>query len=146
MDLVLRTIVVFFFLLLLVRIIGRRELSTLEPFDLILLIVVGDALQQGLTQDDYSVTGALLVVGTFAVLQVSVSWLSYRFPRTRPMLQGEPIIVMQDGKVIERNLKRERLTEDELAEAARREQIGSLADVQWAVLETSGQISFITKS
>src|SRR5438105_13344427 len=113
MDLVLRATVIFFFLLVLVRAIGRRELSTLEPFDLILLIVVGDALQQGLTQDDYSVTGALLVVGTFAILQVSVSWLSYRFPRTRPMLQGEPIIVMQDGKVIERNLNGERATEDE---------------------------------
>ncbi len=146
MDLVLRTIVVFVFLLVLVRVIGRRELSTLEPFDLILLIVVGDALQQGLTQDDYSLTGALLVVGTFAVLQVGVSWLSYRFPRTRPLLQGEPIIVVQDGQVIDRNLKRERLTAEEIAEAARREQIGSLSDVQWAVLETSGQISFITKS
>jgi uncharacterized membrane protein YcaP (DUF421 family) len=146
MDLVLRTTVVFFFLMVLVRVIGRRELSTLEPFDLILLIVVGDALQQGLTQDDYSVTGALLVVGTFAVLQVGVSWLSYRFPRTRPLLQGEPIIVVQDGKVIERNLKRERLTEEEVAEAARKDQISSLSDVQWAVLETSGQISFITKT
>ncbi len=146
MDLVLRTIVVFVFLLVLVRVIGRRELSTLEPFDLILLIVVGDALQQGLTQDDYSLTGALLVVGTFAVLQVGVSWLSYRFPRTRPLLQGEPIIVVQDGQVIDRNLKRERLTAEEIAEAARREQIGSLSDVQWAVLETSGRISFITKS
>ncbi|HZQ04227.1 MAG TPA: YetF domain-containing protein [Gaiellaceae bacterium] len=146
MDLVLRTIVVFVFLLVLVRVIGRRELSTLEPFDLILLIVVGDALQQGLTQDDYSLTGALLVVGTFAVLQVGVSWLSYRFPRTRPLLQGEPIIVVQDGQVIDRNLKRERLTAEEIAEAARKEQIGSLSDVQWAVLETSGQISFITKS
>src|SRR5581483_4252364 len=100
MDLVLRTTAVFCFLLVLMRVIGRRELSTLEPFDLILLIVVGDALQQGLTQDDYSVTGALLVVGTFAGLQVGVSWLSYRFPRTRPLIQGEPIIVVQDGQVI----------------------------------------------
>jgi len=146
MDLVLRTTVVFFFLMVLVRVIGRRELSTLEPFDLILLIVVGDALQQGLTQDDYSVTGALLVVGTFAVLQVGVSWLAYKFPRARPVLQGEPVIVVQDGEVIERNLKRERLTKDEIAEAARKEHIASLSDVQWAVLETSGHLSFITRS
>src|SRR5882724_9332234 len=98
MDIVLRTIAVFFFLLVLTRVIGRRELSSLQPFDLILLIVLGDAVQQGLTQDDYSVTGSVLVVGTFAVLQVSISWIGFRFPKTRPVLEGEPIIIMQDGK------------------------------------------------
>src|SRR5438105_12510548 len=121
MDLVLRATVIFFFLLVLVRAIGRRELSTLEPFDLILLIIVGDALQQGLTQDDYSVTGALLVVSTFAVLQVFVSWVSWRFPRTRLVLDGEPIIVVEDGKPIQRNLKRERLAIEEVAEEARKQ-------------------------
>jgi uncharacterized membrane protein YcaP (DUF421 family) len=145
MDIVLRTVVVFAFLLVLTRVIGRRELSSLEPFDLILLIVLGDAVQQGLTQDDYSLTGAFLVVGTFAVLQVSVSWITYRFPKARPILDGEPIIVVQDGKPIERNLKRERLTLGELAEAARGQQIGSLDEVKWAVLETNGTLSFIKK-
>ena len=145
MDLVVRTVAVFFFVMVLMRVIGRRELSSLEPFDLVLLIILGDALQQGLTQDDYSVTGAILVVGTFAVLQVSVSWLGYRFPKVRPVIEGEPIIVVQDGKPIEKNLRRERLTIGELAEAARIQQIAHLDDVQWAVLETNGQITFIKK-
>ena len=143
MDLVLRAIVIFGFVLLLTRVIGKRELSSLQPFDLILLIVLGDALQQGLTQDDYSLTGSVLVVGTIAVLQVFVSWVSYRFPRARPILEGEPVIIVQDGKVIERNLKRERLTVDEVTEEARKQQIAHLSEVRWAVLETSGQISFI---
>ena len=146
MDIVLRTGAVFVFLLVLMRVIGRRELSSLQPFDLILLIVVGDAVQQGLTQDDYSLTGALLVVGTFAVLQVLVSWVGFRFPRTRPVLEGTPIIVLQDGEVIERNLKRERLSVDEIREAAREQGIAHLAQVQWAVLETTGKISFIKKA
>jgi uncharacterized membrane protein YcaP (DUF421 family) len=146
MDLVLRAIVVFAFVLLLTRVIGKRELGSLEPFDLVLLIVLGDALQQGLTQDDYSLTGAILVVGTIAVLQVFVSWVSYRFPRARPILHGEPVIVLEDGKPIERNLRRERLTIEEIAEEARRQQIAHLADVRFAILETSGTISFITKS
>ena len=85
MDLTVRAIVLFGFVFLITRVIGRRELSSLEPFDLILLIVIGDAIQQGLTQDDYSVTGALIVIGTFAVLQLFVSYLSYRFPRLRPL-------------------------------------------------------------
>jgi uncharacterized membrane protein YcaP (DUF421 family) len=146
MDIVIRTIAVFFFVLVLTRVIGRRELSSLEPFDLILLIILGDALQQGLTQDDYSFTGAILVVGTFAVLQVLVSWVTYRFPVTRPVVEGEPIVVVQDGRVIESNLRRERLTVDELAEAARMHEIARIEDVQWAVLERNGVISFIKKA
>jgi uncharacterized membrane protein YcaP (DUF421 family) len=146
MDIVLRGIVVFVFLFVLVRVMGRRELSSLEPFDLILLIILGDAVQQGLTQDDYSLTGAMLAVGTIAILQIATSWLNFRVPRLRPILDGEPIVIVQDGKPIERNLKRERLTGDDLAEAARREGIATLDDVAWAVMETSGSISFIKKS
>lgn len=146
MDIVLRGIVVFFALYVLMRVIGRRELSKLEPFDLILLIILGDAVQQGLTQDDYSLTGSMLAIVTIAVLQIAVSFVNFRFPRLRPMLNGEPIVVVQDGKPIERNLRRERLTLDDLAESARLQGIGSLDDVAWGVLETSGAISFIKKS
>ena len=143
MDIVLRAIVVFAFLLVLTRIIGRRELSSLQPFDLILLIILGDAVQQGLTQDDYSLTGAFLAIGTIAVLQVAVSWVGFRFPGARPVLEGTPIVVVQDGDVIERNLRRERLSVDEIREAARIQGIAHLSEVKWAVLETSGRISFI---
>jgi uncharacterized membrane protein YcaP (DUF421 family) len=146
MDIVLRTTAVFAVLLVLTRVIGRRELSSLQPFDLILLIILGDAVQQGLTQDDYSLTGAFLVIFTFAVLQVFVSWVGYKFPRARPVLEGEPIIVVDDGNVIERNLRRERLTEAEIAEEARCNGIAHLSQVKWAVLETNGKISFIKKS
>jgi uncharacterized membrane protein YcaP (DUF421 family) len=143
MDLVLRAVVVFAFVLVLTRVIGKRELGSLQPIDLILLIVLGDALQQGLTQDDYSLTGAILVVSTIALLQVFTSWLAYRFPRTRPVLEGEPIIVIHNGELIQRNLDRERLTIDDLAEEARKQQIAHLSEVRFAVLETSGSISFI---
>ena len=146
MDLVLRAIFLYFFVFLITRVIGRRELSQLAPFDIILLIVAGDAIQQGLTQDDYSITGAVLVVGTFAVLQLLTSYASFRFVRLRPILEGEPLVIIQNGKLLDRNLKRERLTEDEVLEEARQQQITSLDDVEWAVLENSGKISFIAKS
>jgi uncharacterized membrane protein YcaP (DUF421 family) len=145
MDLAIRAVVLFCFVYLLTRIIGRRELSSLEPFDLILLIVMGDAIQQGLTQDDYSVTGALIVVGTFAVLQVLISFLSYRFPKLRPALDGEPIVIVQDGKPLERNMNRERLTVEEVLVQARQQQLTSIEQIEWAVLETSGTISIIPK-
>ena len=145
MDLAVRSAVIFFFVFLLMRLVGRRELSSLEPFDLILLVVLGDSVQQAVTQDDYSVTGAFIVVSTIALLQVFLSYLNFRVPRLRPIINGEPIVVVQDGKVIEGNARRERLTLDDIAEAARLQSIASLEDVQWAVLETSGELSFIEK-
>jgi uncharacterized membrane protein YcaP (DUF421 family) len=146
MDIAIRAVILYLFVFLLMRVMGRRELSNLQPFDLVLLIVIGDALQQGLTQSDYSVTGAMIAVGTFGFLQVSTSYLSYRVSWMRPVLEGHPLVVVQDGKVLEKNLKRERITVDELAEEARQQQINSLGDVKWAVVETTGAISFITKS
>jgi len=143
MDLVLRAFITFLFLFLLTRIIGKRELGTLQPFDLMLLIILGDALQQGMTQDDYSVTGAFLIVGTFAVLQVALSWIGFRFPSARPILEGEPIIVLQDGKPIDRNLRRERLTLNDITEGARKQGIAHLADVRYVILETDGTLSFL---
>jgi len=144
-DIALRGIVLFLFVYLLTRVIGRRELSSLQPFDLILLIVLGDSIQQGLTQDDYSVTGAVIAVGTIASLQVLTSWSAFRFPRLRRALDGHPVVLVEDGKVIEKNLRRERLTIDDLAEQARTNELASIADVQWAIFEPSGTISFIPK-
>lgn len=146
MDIVLRALVAFVFLIVLLRVIGRRELSSLEPFDLILLIVIGDLVQQGVTQSDYSVTGLVLTVGTFAVLTVTLSFLTARVPRIRPVLEAGPIIVVQDGKVVEKNLRRERMTVEEVAAEARQQQIASLDEVKWGVLEGNGRLSFITKS
>ncbi len=145
MDIVLRAAGAFFLIFLLTRIVGRRELNSLEPYDVILLVVLGDLVQQGVTQSDYSLTGMVLAVGTIALLVVTVSFVGFRFPRARPILEGEPLVVIQDGKVLESNLKRERLTRAELAEEARMQQIGSLDEVSWAILEKSGQISFIQK-
>jgi uncharacterized membrane protein YcaP (DUF421 family) len=142
-DLVARAVVVFFVVFLVTRVVGRRELSTMEPFDLILLIVTGDLVQQGITQSDYSVTGALTVIATIALLTVALSYLSFKVPRLRPVLEGEPLVLVQDGEVIERNLRRERITIEELLAEARLQQIGSLAKVRFAVLETNGAISFI---
>jgi uncharacterized membrane protein YcaP (DUF421 family) len=146
MDVVLRAFVAFCFLVLLFRVIGRRELSSLEPFDLILIVVIGDLVQQGVTQSDLSVTGIVLSVGTFAVLVVALSFLTARFRWIRPVVEAAPIVVVQDGRVIEESLRRERLTPEEVAAEARQQQIASIEDVAWAVLEGNGRISFIRKT
>jgi uncharacterized membrane protein YcaP (DUF421 family) len=146
MDIVVRTIFAFCFVFLLTRLVGRRELSSLQPFDLILLIVLGDLIQQGVTQNDLSVTGLILAAGIFGVLTLAVSYLGWRFPRIRPVFEPEPLILVEDGRVIEKNLRKERMTPHEIAAEARLQQIPSLDRVQWAVLESGGRISFIPKS
>ena len=145
MDIVVRSMVAFVFIFLLLRLIGRRELSTMEPFDLILLVVIGDLIQQGVTQSDMSMTGAVLAVGTFAGMTVLASYLVYRFRRLRPVLDAKPLVIVEDGRLVEYNVRHERMTEDEILAAARQQQITSLEEIRWAVLEGSGKISFVTK-
>jgi uncharacterized membrane protein YcaP (DUF421 family) len=146
MDLAIRAIVLYVFVVFVMRIVGRRELSSLTAIDLVLLIVMGDAIQQGLTQDDYSVTGAVIVVSTFAVLQVGSAYLGYRSRRIREVIEGRPVVLIDDGDVVDANLRRQRLTPDDLAEEMRLQQIMAFDDVRWAILEANGRISFIEKS
>ena len=146
MDIVVRAFLAFCFVFLLTRLIGRRELSSLQPFDLMLLVVVGDLIQQGVTQNDLSFTGLMLAVGVFGLMTLVTSYLGFRFRRVRPLLEPEPLILVENGKVIEKNLHKERMTAEEIAGEARLQQIASLEDVQWAVLESGGRVSFIPKS
>jgi uncharacterized membrane protein YcaP (DUF421 family) len=145
-DVVLRAALFFLFLFAITRLIGRRELNSLEPFDLILLVVMGDLVQQAITQSDYSVTGGALVIGTIVLLSVATSYVTYRFRAVRPLLDGEPIVLVADGEVLERNARRERITVDELNAVARQQQLTSLDDVRFAVLETNGKISMIPRT
>lgn len=146
MDIVVRATAAFLFIYVLLRLIGRRELSSMEPFDLILLVVIGDLIQQGVTQSDMSFTGAVLASGTFAVLTVLVSYVVFRFRAIRPLLEESPLIIVQDGRPLDQNLRRERITLEEVLAAARQQQIESLDSVKWAVLESSGKISFIPRT
>jgi uncharacterized membrane protein YcaP (DUF421 family) len=146
MDIVVRATAAYFFILLLMRVVGRRELSTLEPFDLIMLVVIGDLIQQGVTQNDFSVVGLLIAGGTIAVLQMAVSWVGFRSPtKVGVVIEGEPMVLVESGRWIDKNLRRERLTEDEVLGDARRDNISRLDQIEWAILETGGEITFIKK-
>jgi uncharacterized membrane protein YcaP (DUF421 family) len=144
MDLVLRATFVFFLILVVTRAVGRRELSRMEPFDMILLVVIGDLVQQGVTQSDYSLTGATTVIATLAVLTVLTAYVSFRVKSLRPVLEGNPIVLVADGEILDRNLRGQRVTREEVRAEARLQGIGSLADVRFAILETNGKISFLT--
>lgn len=143
MDLALRAFVAFLFILLLTRLVGRRELSSLEPFDVIMLVVIGDLVQQGVTQSDYSMTGVFIVLSVITLMTVLSSFVSFRFPRMRPLMAGRPVVLIENGEIVKRNLRRERLAVGEVEAEARLQQIPTLDRVRWAVLERNGKISFI---
>lgn len=146
MEIILRATAIYFFLWALTRGLGKRELAEMTAFELLLLVVVGDLIQQGVTQEDTSVTGAILAVGTIGVWILVFSWLSYRFRPMRNLVEGVPIVVVRDGRPVEPALKLERVTLDELLESARNQGIGNLRDISIAILEPSGQFSFLKRS
>jgi uncharacterized membrane protein YcaP (DUF421 family) len=146
MDIVLRAVVAYLFVIFMLRIIGRRELSSLGPADIVLLVVMGDLVQNGVTQSDDSVTGIFLAISAFAMLTVAMSFITFKSRRMQTVIEGAPLILVQDGTPIDSNLRAERLSVDEVTEEARGQGIESLDEVKWCVLEPSGKMSFIKTS
>ena len=145
MEIILRTTAIYFFLWMLTRGLGKRELAEITAFELLLLMVVGDLIQQGVTQEDTSVTGAILAVSTIGFWILIFSWLGWRFPRARKVIEGVPVVVVRNGRPIEPALRLERVALDELLESARNQGIANLRDVEVAILEPSGKFSFVQR-
>jgi uncharacterized membrane protein YcaP (DUF421 family) len=145
MELVVRATVMFFFLFGLTRMMGKRELAEMTAFELILLVTIGDLVQQGVTQEDMSLTGAVLAVGTIALWILLFSYLGYRFRPARRILEGTAVVVVRDGQLVDEALALERLNREEVLEAARTHGIRDLDDVTLGILEADGKLSFLTR-
>jgi uncharacterized membrane protein YcaP (DUF421 family) len=144
MEIVVRAAVVWLFLWIVTRAVGRSTLGELSTFQLILFVTMGDLIQQGVTQQDYSLTGAVLAVSTFAVITVAVSYANQRWRRLRPLTHGVPVIIVRNGEPDLKALTAERMSIHDLFAAAREQGIRRLADVELAVLEADGKISFFS--
>lgn len=143
MELVVRATIIYFFLWLVARGTGKRELSEMTAFELILLVTMGDLIQQGVTQEDMSITGAILAVGTLAFWIMVFSVVSWRFKGARPILEGVPVVIVRGGEPLKDVLQIERITLDELREGARNQGIPDLAQIEIGVLEPDGKFSFL---
>ena len=146
MDIVLRATVIFLALYVVVRLLGKRELGQMTPFELIVLVVIGDLIQQGVTQNDFSLTGAIIAVSTIAFWALVFSWASFMWPSAERLLEGEPRVIIRDGELLEANLRRSRLTRSEIESEMRLAGIGRMEDVAWGILEPRGKISFIQRA
>lgn len=143
MEIVVRATILYFVLFGLTRGLRRRSLAEMAPFEMILLVVVGDIIQQGVTQEDYSVTGAVLAASTFGFWIMSMTWATWRSERIRRIVDGVPIVLVQDGKPVDAALRLEQMPLDEILEAARQQGIEHLEQIRMAVLEPSGKISIV---
>ncbi len=145
MEIVARASVTFLVLFLLTRGISKRSLGDLSPFEMILLVTLGDIIQQGITQEDYSVTGSMLAISTFGFWITVLTWITWRSSRGRRIIEGVPLLLVRDGEPIDAALAVERMPLEEVLEAARQNGVEDLADVKLAVLEVNGRISIIKR-
>jgi uncharacterized membrane protein YcaP (DUF421 family) len=144
MQSVLRATAIFIFLLLIFRITGKRSLAQITAFDFVLLLIIGEATQQALLGDDFSVMNAWIVIATLMGLDLLLSHLKHRFPRLDPLVDSMPLVVVADGKLIEARASHERVDlEDVLAAAREKHGLERLDQIKYAVLERSGGISII---
>ena len=145
MELVIRATLLFWFVFLLTRGMKKRTLGDLAPFELLFLIVVGDLVQTGVTQEDYSVTGSVLALSTFGFWATLLTWVSWRSRRARTLIEGVPLVLVSDGQPVQAALDLEQMPIEEVLEAARQAGIADIDDVRLAVLEPSGRISIIKR-
>lgn len=145
MDIVIRATIMFAIVYSLVRLLGKRELSQLTPFEMVVLVVMGDLIQQGVTHNDFSITGAALAIFTFAFWGLVLNWVTYMSPWAEKVFDGSPRVVVQDGQFLKESMRRDRLTRSEVEAEMRLAGIASISDVAWAILEPQGKISFIRK-
>lgn len=144
MESVLRAAALYAFLLVLFRITGRRALSEITTFDFVLLLVIGEATQQALLGDDFSVINAFVVIATLVLIDILLSLFKERSPRVGRFLDGVPLIVVEYGRPLTERLRKARITEEDILEAARQSQgLERLEQIRFAVLEKNGQISVI---
>lgn len=145
MEIALRAVIIFVFLWVVTRAVGRTTLGELSTFELLLFVTMGDLVQQSITQQDSSVTGGLTAVSVFALMTVALSWIQWRFPRTRAIVNGTPVVVVRGGRMLEESTRQQRLSDTDLLAAARQQGIRSLTDVDLAILEADGKLSFFTR-
>jgi uncharacterized membrane protein YcaP (DUF421 family) len=146
MDAVLRGVVVYAFLVVIFRISGQRSLGNVTTFDFVLLLIIAETTQQALLGEDFSVTGAFLLIVTLIALDIGLSLLKQRSPRLDRLLEGMPLVIVENGQPLRDRMAKARVDEQDILSAARELQgLERMEQIKYAVLERSGGISIIKR-
>jgi uncharacterized membrane protein YcaP (DUF421 family) len=147
MDSVIRAFCVYVFLLLVLRISGKRTLSNMTPFDFVLVLILSETVQQAMIDDDNSMTNSFLLVLTLIGLDVLLSLIKEKSPRFARLMDSTPVVIMQDGELKRDRMKAERVEDDDVLSAARKQEgIGRLDEIDYAVVEQNGDITIVPKN
>jgi uncharacterized membrane protein YcaP (DUF421 family) len=146
MDAILRAATVYIFLLVIFRLGGQRSLASITTFDFILLLIIAEATQQAIVGNDFSITKALLTITTLVGIDIGLSLLRERFPKLDKLMEGTPLVIVENGRPLTDRMKRARVDESDVLEAARdRQGLQRMDQILYAVLERTGDISIIPK-
>ena len=143
MEIIVRAAVIYVFLWFLLRTMGKRELAEVTAFEMVVLVTLGDFVQQGVTQEDMSITGAMLAVSTFGLLAVATSYITARFPRTRTVIKGRPSVVLRHGELVHSTIRSLRMSPEDVHEEARKNGYRTLDEIEWIIVEDDGKFSII---
>lgn len=144
MESVLRGAAVYVFILLIVRLSGRRTLAQMTPFDLVLILIVAETTQQALLGDDFSITNSIILILTLFTIDIGLSYVKRHSPLIDKWLDGAPTLLVADGKPIEEALRRSRVGLNDVMESARKTHgLERLDQIKYAVLESAGDISIV---
>lgn len=146
MDAVLRALAIYGFLMVIFRVTGKRSLSQITTFDFVLLLIISEATQQAMLGDDFSLTTALIVITTFVLIDIGFSLLQRTVPALGPLLEDVPLILVDNGRIVQRHLDKSRISKEDILEAAREKQgLERMEQVKYAVLERTGSISIVPR-
>lgn len=146
MDSVIRGICVYVFLLIVLRISGKRSVSSMTPFDFVLVLILSETVQQAMLDDDNSMTNAMLLVITLIGFDILLSVLKHRYPSFARVIDSTPVIVIKEGGMVRASMKAERVDEDDILSAARKHQgISRLDEIDYAVVEQNGEITIVPR-
>jgi uncharacterized membrane protein YcaP (DUF421 family) len=143
MEFVIRVTIIYLFLLVALRIMGKRELAEMSPLEFLVLMIIPEVVSQSLSDDDYSLTGAIIGVCTLLSLVFITSLISYRFKKVGEIIEGKPTILVSNGRLIRENADKERVSIEEIYSEMHREGYERLEELRWVILEPEGKLSFI---
>ncbi len=145
LEIALRTSLIYAAVLIGMRLTGKKEVGQMSLFDLVLLLLIANAVQNAMTGPDTSLTGGLVAAGTLLMVHTALSWMTWRFTKVRHLVEGTPTLLIRDGKILQANLSLEKVTTEEIHQALRSHGVSEVADVALAMLEIDGSISVLRK-
>lgn len=144
MDSIFRAAFMYIFLMFIIRIAGTRTLTEMTTFDFVLLLIIGDASQQAITSNDYSVINAIVIISTFIVMDLLLAIFKFKYKKVDRFLDGSPIILVNKGKLLKKAMLYTKVDLEDILEAARKEGLENIDKVKFAVLEKNGEITIIS--